>query len=261
MMMNVETMPQGPVIGQPRRSRKNNHQNSDSQIIDELMSASKPTLVKTAQGIVETKISNSTFFDSTTEDRIPRFSKDELRLGRVLGRGGFCIAISIEKVKINTSKNQKGTSIGSNSFRSVFRRNQDENPASDAESGSYGAGSENMPNNALRLGLEKLDGTSKRSIHSTCDLTRSNIAKLTKKHKRKGGLFVLKQLLPDSLDNFSYLKGLVDLSMEAKFLASLDHPNIITLCGISTNGPSHFIIMATGYWLPTKVVMIMAMAL
>ncbi len=229
-------MPTAQVIGKHRSVRAK--QNAEDDIVVELMSASKSTLVKTANGIVDEKVKDSNIFDSTVEDRVPRFSKEELRLGKILGRGGFCMVMAIDKVKIAGLKHQ-GSSVGSNAFVGLFKRNpntqDDDNSSSGAESRSNCAGSEG-PNGGH-------DRCSKRSVYSAGDLTRSNIAKLAKKRSRKGGLFVLKQVMPDSHDNFNYLKGLVDLSMEAKFLASLDHPNIITLCGMSSKGPAHFIII------------------
>lgn len=225
-MMNIEPMSTRQVVGEKQPSRAK--RNTEDGVISELMNASKSTLVETAKGIVDEKVKESKIFDSTVEDRVPRFHKDELKLGRILGRGGFCMAVAIDKVKIDDTKD-KGSSVGSNSFFSIFKRNQ-ENDGSDAESAMQGS-------------QGGRDHTSKRSIYSVSDLTRSNIARLAKKNGRKGGLFVLKQVLPNSLDNFGYLKGLVDLSLEAKFLASLDHPNIIALCGMSSKGPSHFIII------------------
>jgi hypothetical protein len=201
-------------------------------IVEELMKASKSALYKTSRGIVDDKVHESKFFDSTVEDRLPKFDKSELRLGRILGRGGFCIVIDIEKVKIAGLKHQ-GSSVGSNAFFSLFNRKSSH---SDNDSGAEAE---------TRSEYERggLDDTAKRSVVSEVDVARSSLAKLAKKRNRKGGKYALKQVLPDGLDNFSYLKGLVDLSMEAKFLANLDHPNIIHLCGVSSKGPGHFIII------------------
>jgi len=50
--------------------------------------------------------------------------------------------------------------------------------------------------------------------------------------------YVVKQLSPElkRFDKINFLKGTVDLAMETRFLASLDHENIICLIGRSSNG-------------------------
>ena len=128
----------------------------------------------------------------------------------------------------------QGSSIGSNTFLSLFGKSTHTRDENVSEFERRGGSDHERPG---------LDNTSKRSAYSAVEHTRSNIAILSKKSGRKGGRFALKQVLPNGLDNFAYLKGLVDLSMEAKFLAALDHPNIIALCGMSTRGPAHFIVI------------------
>lgn len=224
--------PESALVGQKRAPDVVVQKDQEVDIVEELMQASKSTLFKTSRGIVEDKVRDSKLFDSSVEDRIPRFEKAELRLGRTLGRGGFCMVIDIEKVKIAGSA-REGSSTGSNAFLSLFRKS------------SHGL-EESFRSNAASQSESPqvdLDGTGKRSAFSEVDFGRSNIARLSKRRNRKGGGFALKQVLPDSLDNFGYLKGLVDLSMEAKFLATVDHPNIISLCGMSSKGPAHFIII------------------
>jgi len=198
-----------------------------------LMKASKKTLFKTANSIVEENVQSSNILDSTSEDLIPRFSKEELVLGRVLGRGGFCMAIEIEKVKINgtTTTAIGGGSIASNAFTSFFtksfRKSSRRDPADDA-SDCISAQSSRSPKQA--------------SEGPAIQDRRVTVARRARRSGRRGGGLVFKQIQPE-VDNILFLKGLVDLSMEAKFLSALDHPNIISLCGISTSGPAHFIMI------------------
>jgi serine/threonine protein kinase len=209
-----------------REMKLSGNENSDRKNVQEMMTASKKTIVKTANAIVQENVKTSKFFDSTVEDRVPRFAKEELLLGRVLGRGGFCMAIEIEKVEIDGSPVRTGSSIGSNAFKSLFRRSSRDVSSKDSA---------------------EEDITEERSLVEVPRArysmgTRRDIARIAGGRRRRRGKFVLKQIQPD-LDNFAFLKGLVDLSMEAKFLASLDHPNIISLCGMSTKGPAHFIMI------------------
>jgi serine/threonine protein kinase len=53
----------------------------------------------------------------------------------------------------------------------------------------------------------------------------------------KGKKFVVKRLDNECMDKIMFLKGAVDLAMEARFLAALNHINIIKLYGVSSDGP------------------------
>ena len=197
---------------------------SDQKNIKEMMKASKKTIFKTANAIVGDTVKTSNIFDCTVEDRVPRFTKEELALGKVLGRGGFCMAIAIEKVNIAGSTKRMGSSIGSNAFSVLFRRSSRDLPSKES---------------VVDEGSEGPSVGDSQSVRLT---SRNDIARAAQRRDHRGGRFVLKQIQPD-LDNFAFLKGLVDLSMEAKFLAALDHPHIISLCGISNKGPAHFIMI------------------
>jgi serine/threonine protein kinase len=72
--------------------------------------------------------------------------------------------------------------------------------------------------------------------------SRDYVASRSKK-TRKGGRYVLKSVSTD-LDKVTYMKGNVDIALEAKFLAALCHPNIIELVAVSDAEPCH-----SGYFL------------
>lgn len=179
----------------------------------EIQHASKDDLKRTAALVVEEQAADSSVFDSSLEARIPKFDLSELRLGRKLGRGAFCVVTEIEKVKIAAPESTEG--------------------------------------NGARFGRSKktrasLDESTGKSSLQSDGLSRSEIAKLSrKKSRRKGGRFALKRVSGElaSTDKVQYLKGLVDLSTEAKFLCAVEHPTIIRLCGVSSEGFSHFIIL------------------
>jgi serine/threonine protein kinase len=56
--------------------------------------------------------------------------------------------------------------------------------------------------------------------------------------RRNRSRYVVKQLSPELQhgDKINFLKGTVDLAMETRFLASLDHENVISLHGVSSKG-------------------------
>jgi serine/threonine protein kinase len=72
--------------------------------------------------------------------------------------------------------------------------------------------------------------------------SRDYVASRSKK-TRKGGGYVLKSVSTD-VDKLTYMKGNVDIALEAKFLAALYHPNIIELIAVSNAKPCH-----SGYFL------------
>ena len=67
---------------------------------DEIQHATVEDLKRTATLVVADEISDSGVFDAAVEEKIPRFEMKEIRLGRTLGRGGFCTVTEIEKIKI-----------------------------------------------------------------------------------------------------------------------------------------------------------------
>jgi len=56
---------------------------------------------------------------------------------------------------------------------------------------------------------------------------------------KKGGKYCVKQVESDFFhnDRVTYLKGVIDLALETYYLASLSHPHVLGLCGLSSSGP------------------------
>lgn len=125
-------------------------------------------LLKLAKKMVKEKTAKTRLFDDDPTASIQKFHESELDIGRVLGRGGFCM---VNQVTI-----------------------KDE--ATDKKESSY----------AMK--------------HVSKDAARNDVD--------------------------TYVNGIVDLAMEAKFLAVLQHPNIISLRGISAGEPcsqSYFVVL------------------
>jgi serine/threonine protein kinase len=189
----------------------------------EIQHASKDDLKKTAALVVEEQASDSSVFDSTLEARIAMFDLNEIRLGRTLGRGGFCVVTEIEKVKIADPESTDGNG-------SIFGKSRLKKTLSIDSTGKG----------------EDADSIRKDFNIQSGVLSRSVIATLSRKKARKKGVrFALKRVSPElaNTDKVQYLKGLVDLATEAKFLCAFDHPTIIRLCGVSSEGFSDFIIV------------------
>lgn len=185
-----------------------NHQEmSTSDVIKDMRNASTEILLETAREIVEKQCADSKVLDPIVEAEVPKFDSQEITLGRVIGRGGFCVVRAIEKIKTPTSSEYAKKSKGLFLFRMMKRsRGKPEG--------------ENTLNNLERNSEYSRDYVASRS-------------------KRKKGCYVLKQVALDLKfsDKITYMKGTVDIAMEAKFLSALDHPNIIRLTGVSAQGP------------------------
>ena len=61
---------------------------------------SESHLLKQAKKVLEKKSSETPIFDLDAENRIPKFESDELFIGKLLGRGGFCKVSEVIKVTL-----------------------------------------------------------------------------------------------------------------------------------------------------------------
>lgn len=217
------------------------HSNAGSirSTTEEITMASRDDLKKTAMLIVEDSYKDSILFDADLEAKIPVFNLNEMQLGRILGRGGFCVVTEIEKVTLDEEEDDEKSPQASGSFLSRLKK-----PKTNDLVRTTSLADEKKSVNS--------EGRSINSEHrrefsiSTSRLSRKRIEKFSKKKAgRKGGRFALKKVAYDlaGVSRVAYLKGLVDLVIEAKFLSAIDHPNIVRLCGISTEGLSDFIVV------------------
>jgi serine/threonine protein kinase len=124
----------------------------------------------------------------------------ELYVGKVLGRGGFCVVS-----EINGFRPSKGRSL---------------------------------------LGRRMVRVSSKLSVKSSDDSLDETVMSLGTTNSRGDGIdegsrFVLKRVSDELIkgDRITYLKGVVDIALEAKFLAALNHKHIMILRGLSDVGP------------------------
>jgi serine/threonine protein kinase len=170
----------------------------------------------------------------------PRFDRSEIKTGRVVGRGGFCVVSEIREIRLET----------------VPRRSS----KSSHRSHTTGGSDPSTPRRGI-LGMWKRMGISSQSVSGIASLDSSNRSMSSKNGNgvgggeiedigsrtflarqvwtKKGGKFVIKQVNSDLIltDKVTFLKGVIDIAMEAKFLACLNHPNIIELRGESSRTP------------------------
>jgi serine/threonine protein kinase len=158
--------------------------------------ASEKVILEKTRSIVEKEVERSKVFDAALEESIPHFDINELHLGRVLGRGGFCVAREITSIKLKV------------------------------EDGS----------NRKVGGLRLLRKASHSTAQSEGESTREYLAR---RLWAKTGKYVIKQVNSELFysDRVTFLKGMIDLALERKYLASLDHPHLLKIRGVSMTSP------------------------
>ena len=170
-------------------------------------------LLKRAQEIVIQKAEGSEMFDSESEDRIPKFEQSgtyfrvcvafdiafdtrlspqytyaELTIGRVLGRGGFCVVSEITKVVLKA--NSKNDIVASNGTEANKRP---------------GAANNNVDEYHIANIVQD-----RKFMHTHCI------------RNDKDARYAIKILRPDVVkDPHTFVNGVVDLAIEARFLAGM----------------------------------------
>jgi Protein kinase domain len=178
--------------------------------------------------------------DFTPEDRIPKYDERDLILGRVLGRGAFCVVRECNLRGIDG--NGSVGSDGSNSFVGRMLRSSHRSSSSRSIRRSAQASSGTIGGSISNTGGGN-------AISSSRSAGGGSIISENGRRVRKGRYrYVIKQLSPElsQNDKISYLKGVVDLAMETHLLSSIEHENIVGLHGMASRGPfeeGYFIVL------------------
>lgn len=200
--------------------------------------ASLKEVMQKAKLVVNEEIDRSVFLSKGAHQPVPRFQLSELDLGRVVGRGGFGQIRGVSSIKLSSGggASQKG---GSNSGVSVTGGTPDEgndgnNTVVTDEDQSKGTGSGlTSPSVHSSVGMSAIT-----SETGTSACSREHLARIVYGTKGKNK-YVAKQAgeAPSKTNRVEYLRGVIDLAMECKFLACLNHRNIVQLRGCSNHSP------------------------
>jgi serine/threonine protein kinase len=187
---------------------------------DSFADASTKTILEKAKEVVNREVEKSTVFNSSVEEEIPRFNVNDIKLGRVVGRGGFCVVREVTDIVIRPDSN----GITTDGFREkepTRRRWRKRNGG--ARSSSF-----DSRHKSLASSIDTTEVVGSRGVTA-----RRMWSKQSSKH------YVVKQVNPDFMDtdNVRFLKGVIDLALECKFLASLNHPHILKLRGECCKSP------------------------
>lgn len=167
---------------------------------------SEDYLLSRAAEIVGEKTKSSTIFDPQAEAVLPKFKRSELKLGRVLGRGGFCTVSEISKVTIPE------VAAG----RPAATEDDDDD---DDDGGGGGAGG---------------SGTG----FQGAILQDRNFVATKYLRKGKDARYAIKTLSDDvQKDPERFVAGIIDLAIESRFLAVIKHPNIIKMRATAESDP------------------------
>lgn len=173
---------------------------------------SKGHLLKLAEELINEKTKKTIVLDEDAVERMPKFDMNELAIGKVLGKGAFCVVSEIKAMHLGDGQAahmSEPTHV--DDCPHLVNIVQDRNF---------------MQSNYLRNGKD----------------ARYAIKILKKEVTRDVQMFV---------------NGIVDMAMEAKFLAVIRHPNIIKMravaCGTSCS-PDYFLLLDRLYdILPAKI--------
>ena len=168
--------------------------------------ATQEELLRTAQNVVTTEIQRCTLFESDRLNSLPLFDKNELVLGRVIGRGGFGICQEITAIKLKSAGSRHSSELS-------------------------------LSSSTIESGKRKTKSTSSLSKKSDDETERERLARRV--WSKKGGKYVIKQVNQEALhtDKATYLKGTIDLALETHYLASLNHNHILSLRGLAKATP------------------------
>mmetsp|Transcript_19707 Transcript_19707/g.47579 ORF Transcript_19707/g.47579 Transcript_19707/m.47579 type:complete len:431 (-) Transcript_19707:3319-4611(-) len=130
-------------------------------------------------------------------DKIPMFSVSELNVGRMVGQGGFSLVTTLENIELDEVYD---VSEKSTELRQEF-----------AES----------------VRRKSSSSVVNRNVHGQSQLSSVDSEEPS---------YVVKTLRTDLLEE-EYVKGILDLEIEAQFLSVLSHPNIISMRACANSDP------------------------
>lgn len=200
--------------------------------------ADMAAIMRKAKEVVDVEVQGSRTFDAEAFESLPVFAQDEIVLGRVVGRGGFCVVRECTAIKLHRSSGN-GVAPGTSGLT----------PAATSGHGTSSSHSANTANQRLVSNMPaSLHSTNGRSFfrHRAQSFTSASTgaAEGTREYlarrvwSKRGGKYVVKKVEPELFhsDRVTYLKGVIDLALETHYLASLSHPHILEVVGIASSG-------------------------
>jgi len=190
--------------------------------------AMKEACIAYARQTVKAKLDGSAYRLDRLDD-IPQLAWTEVRVGKRLGKGGFCTVHEVKGMDDTTTKT-------ANNRHTEGRRH------------SFLQGSGSGP-----LLLKTLMMKKKNNNHH--DENNQETARQGESHDMSsstgdGCCYAIKKLRADVVaqsDAGQFLQGIMDMAMETRFLSHVEHPNIVKLHAIAMGGdcfsPDYFLVI------------------
>ena len=198
-----------------------NKSNSRASITVETVKYSDDLVVNSVMKSLALLKSYSTIYKEKQYDALPKFCKRELTLGKMLGEGSYSSVYEIKSIQVTDMEKIARGLNSSISLSAITLLKDDEDADTD-------------------YNMEQ----SKLFISAHCRRPKDK----NKSDKKHGDArYAVKFLKPEVMKRqFSYQRGAVDIAREGAILASLAHPNIVKLRGLSSEGPQGFRYIKSG---------------
>ena len=224
------------------------------------VSASAPDISRSSKGLTDEspddhraqldRLLSKPFFRNTPARNLPTFDASEIGTGPQLGVGGFGVVSEVEYIKL-MREGDKGDEDVVGDAETNNQDGQDNNATAQSDRESTG---DNAILAETNLGMYLADVNSVR--HDDDDHHHHHLSGLTNpdearafmaKHALRDGnaRYAIKRLKPD-LSEKDKEAAVMDLAIEAKFLAVISHPNIVKMRGVASTDSlryDYFIVM------------------
>lgn len=174
--------------------------------------------------------------DIFREECIPKFSETELVVGKILGSGSFNDVYEVRGLSLESDHQEGDSGLYGNHHSGSWSTDESTNTASLRYP---------RPANA------EFESNWFSGYNRNQKVQRDFLARHCIRESTGEARYAIKHLAPETLaDDAAFETGAEDLATEARFLAALDHPNIIKLRGFSEGGVQGFAKgSARGYFL------------
>ena len=169
---------------------------------------------------------SSAAFHTQVSRTYPLFDTREIKLGTVLGHGGFGIVFEVKEIVLKKASDE--ASIESSQDEAAKPTDHDD-----------------PDHDELLDHVEYSDATKARAFMAA-NVRRKQITRLPNGKEIEGAARYAVKRLRSDLNDMHRARGAIDLAIEAKFLSRLSHPNIVKMRGFASGPflrPDFFIVL------------------
>lgn len=196
---------------------------------------------------------HSRVIDRRLEDALPRIRSDELVLGKLLGKGGFSNVCEVKEFHLRPPPPSKLQAMAT--AAKLAKQQQQQRQQLHQQQGGAASGAAFEDDKEAKASEAMVTLTPEEEEREMRREYREDARQFLKLHcireKTGDARYAVKFLRTDVMsDAKRFRTGAADLAIEAKFLSSLEHPNIIKIRGVTDGGVAGFSTgMECGYFL------------